>query len=279
MLTKFLPSCRFFSLSAAAALHSCSLRRRFSPRPSSPSRRVSNRSPRWRASPNIASQMGSRVLLFPDASKPTATVNITYKVGSRHEGYGETGMAHLLEHMVFKGTPTHANIPQELTERGARPNGTDLVRSHQLLRDLLLEQRQHAMGAGYGVRSDGQFLHPIAATSRRNSPSYATNTRAVRTAPAAPCSTSGCSRRYSSGTTTGTPPSARIRHRRRADRALQAFYRNYYQPDNAVLLSPASSTSEGAELGAGILRADPEADAHARADVHRGSLSRTASAR
>lgn len=67
---------------------------------------------------------GLKVLLFPDASKPTATVNITYLVGSRHEGYGETGMAHLLEHMVFKGTPRHPNIPQELSEHGARPNGT-----------------------------------------------------------------------------------------------------------------------------------------------------------
>jgi zinc protease len=67
---------------------------------------------------------GLKVLLFPDQSKATITVNITYLVGSRHEGYGETGMAHLLEHLVFKGTPDHPNIPQELTEHGARPNGT-----------------------------------------------------------------------------------------------------------------------------------------------------------
>ncbi|NCW21776.1 MAG: insulinase family protein, partial [Gammaproteobacteria bacterium] len=67
---------------------------------------------------------GLRVLLFPDPSKSTITVNITYLVGSRHEGYGESGMAHLLEHMVFKGTPRFPNIPQELTTRGARPNGT-----------------------------------------------------------------------------------------------------------------------------------------------------------
>src|SRR5437868_9721110 len=53
---------------------------------------------------------GMKVLLFPDASKPTVTVNITYFVGSRHEGYGETGMAHLLEHMVFKGTPNHPQV-------------------------------------------------------------------------------------------------------------------------------------------------------------------------
>src|SRR6185436_12044633 len=57
---------------------------------------------------------GLRVLLFPDASKPTVTVNITYLVGSRVEGYGETGMAHLLEHMLFKGSTSHTNIPQEL---------------------------------------------------------------------------------------------------------------------------------------------------------------------
>ena len=67
---------------------------------------------------------GLRFLLFPDASKPSATVNITYYVGSRHEAYGETGMAHLLEHLVFQGTPDHPDITEELTERGARPNGT-----------------------------------------------------------------------------------------------------------------------------------------------------------
>src|SRR5215470_17183174 len=67
---------------------------------------------------------GLRVLLFPDLSKQTITVNVTYQVGSRHENYGETGMAHLLEHMLFKGSPKHTNIPQELTAHGTRPNGS-----------------------------------------------------------------------------------------------------------------------------------------------------------
>src|SRR5262249_54540745 len=52
---------------------------------------------------------GARVLLYPEPSRPTITVNMTVLVGSRHEGYGESGMAHLLEHMVFKGTPTFPN--------------------------------------------------------------------------------------------------------------------------------------------------------------------------
>jgi zinc protease len=67
---------------------------------------------------------GLRVLLFPDPSRPTVTVNMTVLVGSRHEGYGEAGMAHLLEHMVFKGTPMHPNIPQALQDHGARFSGT-----------------------------------------------------------------------------------------------------------------------------------------------------------
>ena len=70
---------------------------------------------------------GLRVLLFPDQTKQTATVNITYLVGSRHENYGETGMAHLLEHLMFKGSPRHTNVPQELSSHGARPNGTTWV--------------------------------------------------------------------------------------------------------------------------------------------------------
>ncbi|HKE85608.1 MAG TPA: pitrilysin family protein [Vicinamibacterales bacterium] len=67
---------------------------------------------------------GLRTLLFPDQSKSTITVNITYLVGSKHENYGETGMAHLLEHMVFKGSTRHTNIPKELQDHGSRPNGT-----------------------------------------------------------------------------------------------------------------------------------------------------------
>lgn len=70
---------------------------------------------------------GVRVLLFPDSSKDVVTVNMTVFVGSRHEGYGEAGMAHLLEHMLFKGTPAHPAIPKDLQDRGAKFNGTTWV--------------------------------------------------------------------------------------------------------------------------------------------------------
>ena len=67
---------------------------------------------------------GLRVVTVPDPSVDTVTVHIVYLVGSRHEGYGEKGMAHLLEHMLFKGSKKHPDIKQEFTARGARWNGT-----------------------------------------------------------------------------------------------------------------------------------------------------------
>ncbi len=70
---------------------------------------------------------GLRVILLPDASQPKVTVNATIFVGSRHEGYGETGMAHLLEHMVFKGCPKFPDVPKALSEHAANFNGTTSV--------------------------------------------------------------------------------------------------------------------------------------------------------
>lgn len=61
---------------------------------------------------------GLKVLLLPDDSLDTVTVNIVYLVGSRDEGYGEAGMAHLLEHLLFKGTERHPDIKNEFTKRG-----------------------------------------------------------------------------------------------------------------------------------------------------------------
>ena len=67
---------------------------------------------------------GLRVLTLPDPGMETVTVHITYMVGSRHEGYGEKGMAHLLEHMLFKGSQRYPQIKEEFNRRGARWNGT-----------------------------------------------------------------------------------------------------------------------------------------------------------
>ncbi|MDE3142833.1 MAG: insulinase family protein, partial [Bacteroidota bacterium] len=67
---------------------------------------------------------GLQVLLVPDASISNVVVNIVYHVGSRMEGYGETGMAHLLEHMLFKGSKKFSSIKQTIADKGAFANGT-----------------------------------------------------------------------------------------------------------------------------------------------------------
>ena len=67
---------------------------------------------------------GLQVLLFRDPSKATITVNMTYLVGSVDESYGETGMAHLLEHMLFKGSTKFPDILAAIRSHGAQFNGT-----------------------------------------------------------------------------------------------------------------------------------------------------------
>jgi zinc protease len=72
---------------------------------------------------------GLQVLLLRDTQRPAMSVNITYRVGSRHEGLGEYGAAHLLEHMLFKpsgaGTPPKYNDSKtSMQALGMRWNGT-----------------------------------------------------------------------------------------------------------------------------------------------------------
>lgn len=67
---------------------------------------------------------GLQVLLLPDQSQSNVVVNIVYNVGSKHEGYGEKGMAHLLEHMLFKSTKNLGDIKKMLSDKGGIANGT-----------------------------------------------------------------------------------------------------------------------------------------------------------
>lgn len=179
-------------------------------------------------------QNGLRVLLFPDPSKQTITVNITYMVGSKHENYGETGMAHLLEHLVFKGTPKHPNIPQELTEHGARPNGTTWVdrtnyfetfnaTEENLLWALDLESDR--MINSYIAKKDLDSEMTVVRNefeSGENDPFGVLMERVM--------STAYLWHNYGKSTIGSKADLENVP----IDK-LQAFYRKYYQPDNAVL--------------------------------------------
>src|SRR6266508_3349223 len=98
---------------------------------------------------------GLKVLLIPDRSIDTITVNVTYLVGSRHEGYGETGMAHLLEHLMFRGTRRFPDIKADFQQRGALQR-QHRVRPDQLLRDFPGEREDARLRPGGRGRPHGE---------------------------------------------------------------------------------------------------------------------------
>jgi zinc protease len=178
---------------------------------------------------------GLRVLLFADGSKPTATINITYLAGSRFEGYGETGMTHLLEHLAFKGTPGHPDIPRELTEHGARPNGTtsydrtnyyETVPATDVNINWALDLEADRMVNSFIARKDLESEFTVVRNefeSGENSPFRILLERTF--------STMFLWHNYGKSTIGARADIERVP----IDR-LQAFYHKYYQPDNAVLV-------------------------------------------
>jgi len=178
---------------------------------------------------------GLQVLLVPDASKPSTTVNLTIHAGSRHEDYGETGMAHLLEHMMFKGTPTTRNVWSEFTRRGLRANGSTwfdrtnyfasftasednlnwylgwladaLVNSTIAKEDLASEMTVVRNEMEMGENRPGRVLFERVLAVMYDWQAYGRSTIGARS----------------------DVEHVDIAH-------LQAFYRRYYQPDNATLI-------------------------------------------
>ncbi|WP_301103337.1 M16 family metallopeptidase [Propionivibrio sp.] len=67
---------------------------------------------------------GFKIILAPFPSAANARIELLIKTGSKLEGYGETGMAHLLEHMLFKSAGRRADLKSDLTALGANWNGT-----------------------------------------------------------------------------------------------------------------------------------------------------------
>jgi len=190
---------------------------------------------------------GLKVLLFPDSSKPTVTVNVTYLVGSRYEGYGETGMAHLLEHMMFKGTAKRDGIMGELSSHGAQFNGTTSYDRTNYFETMTatdenlhwaLEMEADRMVNSRVSRKDLDSEMTVVRNEferGENSPERVLEERVVATA-------------YLWHSYGRSTIGARSDIERVPIERLQAFYRNYYQPDNAVLVI-AGKLDEAKTLG------------------------------
>ncbi len=178
---------------------------------------------------------GMKVLLFPDASKATTTVNVTYKVGSLHENYGETGMAHLLEHMLFKGTPTNSDITADMKKRGMsynastwldRTNYFETFSADAAQLNWALKLEADRMVNSFVARKDLDSEMTVVRNemeSGENSPVSVLLERMM--------STSYLWHNYGKSTIGARADVENVSIER-----LQAFYRNYYQPDNAVIL-------------------------------------------
>ncbi|MEO8774533.1 MAG: pitrilysin family protein, partial [Gelidibacter sp.] len=178
---------------------------------------------------------GLKVLLFPDNSAQTITVNVTYMVGSRHEGYGEKGMAHLLEHMVFKGTPNHPNIPEELSSHGARPNGStwyDRTNYYETFNatdenlDWAIDLESDRMVNSYIAQEDLQSEFSVVRNEfemGENSPSWVLLDNVINAA--------YLWHNYGKSTIGNRSDIESV-----PIENLQAFYKKYYRPDNAILM-------------------------------------------
>ena len=177
---------------------------------------------------------GLKLLTVPDPSADTVTVHITYFVGSRHEGYGEKGMAHLLEHMLFKGSKRHPSIKPELVRRGARYNGTTSSDRTTYFETLTASEENLDWALGLEAdRMTGSFVRKADLDSEmtvvrnefeagENSPHGVLFERMQRLAFAF--------HNYGNPVigTRSDIESVPIER-------LQAFYRTWYQPDNALL--------------------------------------------
>lgn len=178
---------------------------------------------------------GLKVLLFPDQSLANITVNITYLVGSRHEGRGEAGMAHLLEHMLFRGTETMKNVKGALQDKGAKFNATtwyDRTNYYETLTPTL-ENLEFALKLEADRMINSLILPEDLASEMtvvrnefemgENNPVHVLHDQMM----------SAAYRWHNYGKTT-------IGNRSDIERvpasSLRKFYEAYYQPDNAVLV-------------------------------------------
>ena len=178
---------------------------------------------------------GLKILLIPDGSIDTVTVNVTYIVGSRHEGYGETGMAHLLEHLMFRGTPRFPGIKAEFQKRGARYNGStsydrtnyyETFPASDKTLDYVLDAEADRMVNAPIARQDLDAEMTVVRNEFESGENSVFNVLRERVAASA-----FLWHNYGKAIIGARSDIENVPIER-----LQAFYRRFYQPDNAVLL-------------------------------------------
>jgi zinc protease len=180
-------------------------------------------------------QNGLRVLLLPDNSQNNVVVNIVYLVGSRHEGYGESGMAHLLEHMMFKTSKRYKDIKTTIADKGAEANGTtwyDRTNYYEVL-----PASDDNLKWALDMESDRMVNSQILKDELKTEFSVVRNEfEAGENDPGSVLE----ERIIASGYLWHNYGKSTIGSKEDIERVpvdnLRAFYKKYYQPDNAVLM-------------------------------------------
>ncbi|MGN6343235.1 MAG: M16 family metallopeptidase [Ginsengibacter sp.] len=178
---------------------------------------------------------GLKILLIPDEAQTNVIVNIVYKVGSRHEGYGEKGMAHLLEHMLFKPSKKFTDIKKSIADKGAIANGTtwyDRTNYYEVLPGTdenlrwSLDMESDRMVNSKILQPDLEKEFSVVRNEfemGENDPSGILNERIL--------SAMYLWHNYGKSTIGSKEDIERVKATN-----LKAFYKKYYQPDNAVLI-------------------------------------------
>jgi zinc protease len=178
---------------------------------------------------------GLRVLIFPDQSKPTVLVNITYLVGSRLEGYGETGMAHLLEHMLFKGTPSRPDVWKLLQDHGANFNGTTWWDRTNYFEEMPATNEN--LDFALALEADRMVASKIAGEDLAKEFSVVRNEfEKTENQPDIVLEDKMLAAAYQWHNYGKSTIGSRSDIERVPIENLRAFYRRYYQPDNAILI-------------------------------------------
>lgn len=191
---------------------------------------------------------GLKILLFPDASKQTFTLNVTYLVGSRHEGYGETGMAHVLERMLFKGTPSRGKLVAALKKRKAKYNGTTNVDRTNYFETL--PSKEDNLPWAIALEADRMVNSKISAADLKTEKAVVLGEfdkyekRPLNLLYKRVNSVAFDWHNYGNSTIGNRNDVANV-----SAQPLKVFYKKYYQPDNAVVtLSGRFDTKEALEL-------------------------------
>ena len=178
---------------------------------------------------------GLRVLLFPDPTKQTITVNVTYLVGSKHENYGETGMAHLLEHLMFKGSPRHPKQDAEGNQHGARLNANTWF--DRTIYEETFPANEKNLNWALDMEADRMLNAAVTKKDLDSEFSVVRNEfEKGENEPFAVLFDKILAVAYQWHNYGNTTIGARSDIENVPLDRLQAFYRNYYQPDNAVLV-------------------------------------------